>query len=302
MRASPPAIRCTSSAASAIVRVWNSARGGRVGRPGARLGEHAGAVRQRVPRRQLVRGGRLDAGPQLLRQAAVGAGQDRRQRCVQRVEGVQRRAAVEAGVHGPLAGADLQAREHRPARPDRQRGRVGIEHLGVEGDHAVGAALVRRHPAVDVVGAGLLRALDQHPHVDRQLAGVGHGARDVQQRQEVALVVAGAAGVQPAVADVGLERRRRPRRLVAGVLDVVVAVDQHGRRALVTRAQLADHQRRAAGRVHQIARPAGGQHPPLRPYGRLAQRGLVARAGRDRRDPQPLGRLVDQRVELVALI
>ena len=43
-------------------------------------------------------------------------------------------------------------------------------------------------------------------------------------------------------------------RLVAGVLHVVVAVDQHRRRVLARRAQLADHQRRAAGRVDQLAR------------------------------------------------
>ena len=181
-----------------------------------------------------------------------------------------------------------------PRVATRQRRRVGVDHAGVEDDHGVGAALVGAHPLADVVGAGLLGALDQHAHVDGQLAGVGHRAGDVQQRKEVALVVGGAAGVEAPVADVGLERRRSPARLVARVLDVVVAVDQHRRRVLAARAQLADDQRRAAGRLDQLARAAGGEHAPQRPLGRLAQRRVVARAGRDRRDPQPVGRLVDR--------
>ena len=151
--------------------------------------------------------GAIDAGAQRLGQAAVGAGQDRGERLVQRVERVQRGAAVHAGVRGLGAGADLEVGEDHPARGERQRGRVGVDHPAVEDDHGVGAALVGAHPLADVVGAGLLGALDQHAHVDRQLAGVGHRAGDVQQRKEVALVVGRAAGVEAAVADRRLERR-----------------------------------------------------------------------------------------------
>ena len=88
-----------------------------------------------------------------------------------------------------------------------------------------------------------------------ELAGVGQLAGDEQQRQEVALVVGGAAGVEAAVADVGLERRRRPARLVAGVLDVVVAVDQDRRRAVAVGAQLADDERRVIAVLDQLAVP-----------------------------------------------
>src|SRR6185295_14419475 len=82
-------------------------------------------------------------------------------------------------------------------------------------------------------------------------------------------------------------------------LHVVVAVDEDGRGILAVRPQLADHQRSAARRLDEIAFAADGADTPERPLGRLAQGGLVARAGRDRRDPQPVGRLVDQRVEIV---
>jgi hypothetical protein len=76
--------------------------------------------------------------------------------------------------------------------------------------------------------AGLLLALDEQRDPDRRAAveraqrgEVGHDAR---------LVVGGAARVEATVALGGLERRRRPQLVAAGRLDVVVGVEQHGRR------------------------------------------------------------------------
>ena len=75
---------------------------------------------------------------------------------------------------------------------------------------------------------------------------LGEAAGRRQQRPEVALVVAGAAGVEAPVAHLGLERRRRPRAQVARALDVVVAVDEDGRR--VGAARRAGRRRRAGCR------------------------------------------------------
>ena len=113
-------------------------------------------------------------------------------------------------------------------------------------------------PAQRRQAAGLLLALHQHPHVQRQRARLRELAGHVQQRIEVALVVAGPAGVQALAPDRRLERRRRP--LVDGVrrLDVVVAVDEHRRRVLAARAQLAHHQRVARLVADDLGRPPGG--------------------------------------------
>ena len=211
-------------------------------------------------------------------QLAVGAGQDRGEDRVQRVERVQRGAAVHAGVRGLRAGADLEVGEHHAARGERQRGPVGVDHAGVEHDHRVGAARVGAHPLADVVGAGLLGALDQHADVDGQRARLRQLTGHEQQREEVALVVGGAAGVQAAVADRRLERRRVPQLEVARVLDVVVAVDHHRRRVLLGRAQLTHDERRATRRGHHLRRAARATHALDGPGRGVAQRLLVARA------------------------
>jgi hypothetical protein len=134
-----------------------------------------------------------------------------------------------------------------PAHADRERGRVLVLHARVEDDRAVRAALVGLEPVERVVPADLLLALDEHAHVDRELAGQGEAAGDVQQRQEVALVVRGAARVQAAVAHLRLEWMRVPLRDRLHALHVVVPVDQHGGCVVQERAQLADGQRIARG-------------------------------------------------------
>ena len=122
---------------------------------------------------------------------------------VQGVQGVERAAAVDAGVQVALGGAHLQVRHDEPAQPDGDRRRVLVDHPGVEDDRAVRAALVGAHPVRHGLAAGLLLALHEHAHVDRQRARRRLRARDVQQRQEVALVVGRAARV---------DRARRARR------------------------------------------------------------------------------------------
>ena len=57
--------------------------------------------------------------------------------------------------------------------------------------------------------------------VERRLVGL-------EQAEDLALVVGGAARVEPAVAHGGLERRPDPLVERVGRLDVVVAVDQQG--------------------------------------------------------------------------
>ena len=247
-----------------------------VGGAGAGLRQQPVAGRQLLPGLELLGRRRLQAGAQRLRRAAgLGVGEHGGEQPVQDVDRVERRAAELARVGGPLARGHDEVRPDHAARADRQRRRVGVEHPAVEHDRRVGAALVGGHPALGRVGRRLLLALDQHAHVDAELARVGQLAGHEQQREEVALVVGGAAGVEAAVADVGLERRRGPARLVAGVLDVVVAVDQDRRRAVAVGAQLADDERRViavSGRARRCRRPPRSGAAPSRPP-RRAPRG-----------------------------
>jgi hypothetical protein len=270
--------------------------GGCVGGTRTDPGQLRLAVRQRGPGSDLGLGGCDQAGPQRLGQLAIRPGEDGGEDRVERVEGVQGGAAVHARVGGLGAGADLDVGEDHAAGGERERGRVGVDHAAVEDDHAVGAAGVLAYPLAHLVGAGLLGTLDQDADVHRELALGGQLARRVQQRKEVALVVGRAAGVEAAVADRRLERRRVPQLRVARVLDVVVPVDHHRRRVLLGRAQLAHDQRRAAGGGDHLGGAAGAADALDGPRGGVHERLLVACAGRDRRDREPVDGLVEQRV------
>ncbi len=75
----------------------------------------------------------------------------------------------------------------------------------------------------------LLLPLDHEPDPDRRLSVPGAERADV--RDDVRLGVRAAPPEHRAVALAGLERRRRPERLVPCGHDVVVAVEEHGRSA-----------------------------------------------------------------------
>ena len=119
---------------------------------------------------------------------------------------IQHAAAVKPGMQVVLGGPHLEVKLHRAAQADRDRRRFGIRHQRVENDRRVCAAPVRAKPCCDGTASHFLLALDEHSDVDRQLSGGGHRARHVQQREEVALVIACATRVDAAVADRRLKR------------------------------------------------------------------------------------------------
>src|SRR5689334_13706558 len=84
------------------------------------------------------------------------------------------------------------------------------------------------HKVGDVRAADLLLALKQHHDIARECAVAGKQRLDRQQLREVlALVVAGAARVDPPIADGRLKRRRDTGAERVGRLHVVVTVQQH---------------------------------------------------------------------------
>ncbi|HET6507364.1 MAG TPA: hypothetical protein VFG42_11305, partial [Baekduia sp.] len=194
---------------------------------GARCGECLVAVGQGGPGGALGVGHGRDPDAQLVaQQAGLGVRQDGGQGAVQGVQRVEGGAAEEAGVLVAVGGTDVEGRQRGAAQADGDRGQVGADHGAVVDDRGVGAAGVGGRPGGDRLAAGLLLALDRDADVDGQLAGGREVAGGGRQRQEVALVVGGAARVDAPVADGRLERRRVPEVERLGALDVVVAVDQ----------------------------------------------------------------------------
>ena len=100
----------------------------------------------------------------------------------------------------------------------------------------------------EVLAAYFLLPFGEHDDIDRQRP-VRRQVRlqGLHMQIELALVVHGAARINAPIAHRGLERRRVPQLEWFHRLDVVVAVDQVGRRRRPGAAPLTDHDRMAFG-------------------------------------------------------
>ena len=97
---------------------------------------------------------------------------------------------------------------------------------------AASSALCARDEVVEVLAADFLFALEDELHVHRQPAVLLEMRLDrLEVHEHLALVVGRAAGVDLAVADRRLERRRLPQVERIDRLHVVVAVEEDRRRA-----------------------------------------------------------------------
>ena len=194
------------------------------------------------------------------------------------MERVEHRPAVHARVQVALGHAHGHEAADDPAQPDRhRRGRRGRACPSRRRSPRRPCARRARTHSATASPRDLLLALDEHADVDRQLAGPGHRAGDVEQRQEVALVVGRAARVEAAVALGGLERRRGP-----GLRGRPAPGRRSGRRSgrwarRGRRPELADGQRvaladdhasasppaaRTRSTTHSAARASSGASPP----------------------------------------
>src|SRR2546427_6449305 len=97
-----------------------------------------------------------------------------------------------------------------PAGGYEERGDPLGEHAGVEDRAGVGATLVGGEEVDDRVPADLLLPVAGKADVYRQGSFCCEQRRRLQQQVELALVIGGAACVEVAVADCGLERIALP--------------------------------------------------------------------------------------------
>ena len=165
-----------------------------------------------------------------------------RQHPRQRHDGVGHRTAVHAAVHRVFQRPDLDQAVHQPTQRRGETGDAEAPVRGVREHQHVGAQhlpVLLEEPG-QVLGARLLLALDEHLHADGRLRVVRPDGGHV--RRDPGLVVVGPPPVQPPVPNLRLERRRVPVRGVPRGLDVVVGVQQHGRRSGRPR-HLAEHGR-----------------------------------------------------------
>ena len=130
----------------------------------------------------------------------------------------------------------------------------------------VGATKIRIHveQRVEVLAAGLLLALDQKPHAARQIhAGGRQCVERPHPHEHLALVVRRAPGEETTVPHLGRVRRRRPFRVIACRLDVVVLHEVEERR--ICRADFAHDQRWRTVHSDHPRRRTDPLEPFLRP-------------------------------------
>ena len=114
------------------------------------------------------------------------------------------------------------------------------------------------------MAADLLLALQHERQVAGQLrAGLEIGLDGFEVGEVLALVVAGAAGVQKTAGDARLERRRLPEFKGLGRLHVIVAIDHEVRPAGAAFSGGSCHDDRMAGGFDQpgLQVPCGGNDP-----------------------------------------
>ena len=174
-----------------------------------------------------------------------------------------------------------------PAALDQRR--VGLAEMGPQVEQPVERA-----------APGLLLALDQVPDAARERAhGLEPGLHGPDARQELALVVGGAARPDAAVADRRLVGRRRPQLEGCGGLDVVMLDGAEGPWPV---ADLPDDQRRRAVDLEHLDPGPEPLEACGGPVGRAPQPGSVAALGRDGQELDELLRpalepCLDQAVE-----
>ena len=184
---------------------------------------------------------------------------------------------------GPLH-VELEVGQPLQAVGDGRHARGELAGVGDDGVVAGQPVGVLGHVGLEVDPADLFLTLDQELDVDGERPGrLEPGLGRLQVGEHLALVVGGAAGVEVAVANRRLERRREPGLQRLGRLHVVVAVDQQGRFARRTEPFGVDD-----------GVPLGGDQLGFQPHrrqvvadevGRSPSVGVVIRLGADAGNP-----------------
>ena len=221
----------------------------------------------------------------------------RGQHANEHVGGVLDATAVLPGVdvvRRPLD-ADLPVRDAAEPVADRRDSlvveRVAVGHDAHVGVQQVGVIVDER---LDRRGADLLVTLEEEAQVHRQPAGgLDPGLGRLEVHEQLALVVADAAGEDAPVLVARLERRADPLVVGVGRLHVVVAVHQHGRRVGTRMEPIAGDDRMMRGLVDGRVLDADAGHLGRDPLCRPAHLAGAVGIGRHGLDAQELVELVE---------
>ncbi len=180
----------------------------------------------------------------------------------ERPDRVRHDAAPVAGVQIAVRAARPQLETEHAAHAEAQARVAVLIHRAIAGDDEVRRQFVAVLAGEDghLRAADLLLAFEQHLDIAGQRAAYGEERFERQNLREVLpLVVAHAARVEPPVADRRLEGGREPLVQRVGRLDIVMAVEDHRRRARRV-VPLGEHHRPPGGRDDPRRQPDALHH------------------------------------------
>src|SRR5579883_787117 len=149
----------------------------------------------------------------------------------QAIDSIRSGTPIHAGMQIASRASRLDFQIHEATQADAERGNSICKQLGIGDERNVGRELllVRWDVFRDRFAAHLFFALDQKFHIERQFAAV-FGAQSLDRfdvHVHLALVVAGAARVDVAVAKRRLKRRSLPEFERVRRLHIVVSIAEH---------------------------------------------------------------------------
>ena len=150
----------------------------------------------------------------------------------QRHKRIRRRSPIHPRVQIRRRAPRLKLRIDHPAQPNAQRRQIRRKHLRIRNQRSIGLQLVSMlaHERGNPLASNLFLALDNHPHIHRQLPiGLHHRLQRLHMHPHLSLVVHRTARINIPVALLGLKRRRLPLLQRLRRLHIVVPIEQHRR-------------------------------------------------------------------------
>ena len=214
----------------------------------------------------------------------------------QSVDGVGRGTAVHAGVEIARRSLRFHFHVHQAAQADAESGYAVSEQFGIGDQRHVGFQFLRMFGNVlgDRLAADFLLALNQELHIERKCAMHGlQGFDGLDVHVHLTLVIAGATGIDVAVADGWLKGRRVPKLQRVRRLNVVVPVAENSR--FPGRMEpIGVDQRVTLGRNHLDVFQASGAQTAGDEFSRAVDIRFVIGQGTDARNAQQVEKLVEQ--------
>ena len=181
---------------------------------------------------------------------------------------IMNHTAIQPGVQVCPGSGDIDLEISQPAQAVGDGGHIDAHHTGIriEGNIRLEQLRMFFEERLEILGADLLLAFEQELDIDRQLPAAPHQRFDrMEGGKHLSFHIGGAAPEQQLAAHLRLERSGLPELERIGGLDIIMSIDQHGRRARLLQVFAIDNRMPAVGghdfHILDAESPQVGGHP-----------------------------------------